>query len=296
MAALVPQREAWGTLSRSVASSKRGVATDGGHEEVGATIRIEVPRRHAHAVPRTLEAAALGGLAELTTAVVGPQSHAVVARLGLTGEGLTMPTAAIDEDQILIAIAIDVEEADTATHRLRQQGFTGGTRGVDELDARCLGHIGEGHRGQRLLDHARKRRRDRRRIGHALRRRLAKEQPEAGTDHAKRDDGRQRSTRRTRDAAVVMLWIRYLVVHRHRSLRAGRFADHSLEPDPCTERTAASEAWAPKPVSPRTAAGIDDPVDAWGLVGAGAAIDASKRPGRCRSKITIGSAAWLAAG
>ena len=71
---------------------------------------------------------------------------AVVAVEGLGGRRLDLvagPVGRIDEEQVLVAVAVVVEERDARAHRLGQELLAQGAVVVHEVDAGVLGDVDE---------------------------------------------------------------------------------------------------------------------------------------------------------
>ena len=114
-------------------------------EDVRAAVVVEVADRDAHAVQRDVQPDRRGHVLELHAAEVavelerralGLHRRIVVAR----------PDAAVDEEEIGLAVAVVVDDRDPAAHRLGQQLEAGVAVLVAEPHPAGGGHVGEGDR------------------------------------------------------------------------------------------------------------------------------------------------------
>ncbi len=120
-------------------------AVDRCHVNVGVAIVVVVAHGDALAIKCFVEPGLLGDVLEVALAVVAVQ--------GLSGRGLDLvagPERRVDEEQVLVAVAIVVEERHARAHRFGQELLSQRTVIVDERDARLLGDVHELHGGQCL--------------------------------------------------------------------------------------------------------------------------------------------------
>ena len=113
-------------------------AADRRDVEVGIAVVVVVAHGDALAVERLVEPGFLGDVLEV--------SLAVVAIEGLGRRGLDLvagPVRRVDEEQVLVAVAVVVEEGDARAHRLGQELVAEGAVVVHERDARVLGDVDE---------------------------------------------------------------------------------------------------------------------------------------------------------
>ena len=106
--------------------------------EIGVAVVVVVADGHALAVERLVEPGLLGDVLEV--------SLAVVAIEGLGRRRLDLvagPVRRVDEEQVLVAVAVVVEEGDARAHRLGQELLAEGAVVVDECDAGLLGDVDE---------------------------------------------------------------------------------------------------------------------------------------------------------
>ena len=122
-------------------------AADGRDVEVGVAVVVVVADGHALAVERLVEPGFLRHVLEVPLAVVA------VEGLGRRWCGLVLmarPGARVDEEQVLVAVAVVVEERDAGAHRLGQELLAVGAVEVDERDPGFLGDVDELHGRQGL--------------------------------------------------------------------------------------------------------------------------------------------------
>ena len=118
-------------------------AADGRHVEIGVAVVVVVADGHALAVERLVEPGLLGHVLEVPLAVVAVE--------GLGGCRLDLvagPVRRVDEEQVLVAVAVVVEERDARAHRLGQELLAERAVVVDEGDAGLLGDVDELDGGQ----------------------------------------------------------------------------------------------------------------------------------------------------
>ena len=104
------------------------VAVEAGGEEVDVAVVVVVGGGAAHAVHRHGQAGGARALDE-------PAGAVVLVERRQPGRGLARPVAAVRQEQILIAVAVGVEDHDAAAHRLGQVLLAEGAVGVAEADA-----------------------------------------------------------------------------------------------------------------------------------------------------------------
>ena len=106
-------------------------AAEGRDVEVGVAVVVVVADGHAHAEERLVEPGLLGHVLEVPLAVVAIEGLGR-RRLDLVAG----PVRRVDEEEVLVAVAVVVEERDARAHRLGQELLAAGAVGVDERDAR----------------------------------------------------------------------------------------------------------------------------------------------------------------
>lgn len=92
-------------------------AADAGDEEIGAAVVIVVPDGDAHAVEGGFETRGGGDVFEVAGAVVLVEAKTFGGGLAV---GMPGPEAAVDEDQILVAVGVEVEEGHASAHGFRE--------------------------------------------------------------------------------------------------------------------------------------------------------------------------------
>ena len=113
-------------------------AADRRHVEIGVAVVVVVADGHALAVERLVEPGLLGDVLEVSLAVVAVE--------GLGGRRLDLvagPVRRVDEEQVLVAVAVVVEEGDARAHGLGQELLAKRAVVVDERDAGVLGDVDE---------------------------------------------------------------------------------------------------------------------------------------------------------
>ncbi len=132
-------------------------------EQVGVAVVVDVGGGHAHALRLEVEAGPAGHVLEGAVAAIA------VKRRGVGSPPLLGPVHPVDEDEVLVAVAFDVEKGDARAHGLREVLLSKGAVVVAERDAGLRGHVAKGGVTCRRR-HERRRRRYRCPCGHDHRR------------------------------------------------------------------------------------------------------------------------------
>ena len=118
--------------------AKEIAAADGRHVEIGIAVVVIIAHGHSLAVKRLVEPGLPGDVLEMSLAVVAVE--------GLGGRRLDLvagPVRGVDEEQVLVAVAVIVEKGHARAHRLGQELVAEGAVVVDEVDAGFLGDVDE---------------------------------------------------------------------------------------------------------------------------------------------------------
>ena len=233
-------------------------AADARHQDLRARVRAGHGEREPHRLPRRLEAGA-DGPAEARRAVARVVEEHRGALPARRPRRRVRPCVAVGKQEVEVAVAVHVPDRDAAAHRLRQEPTAVGAARAPEVDAPRPGHVLERELGGRRDGRGGRRRPLRQRCdrrGHGHGPRPEHPRGDAGAHHRHE---RERAPQRHADHAVVALRVRGV---------------------PARWRAAGIRHW-PAPAPTRSARRDS------GRPGA---------PGRCRSKIAEGSAAWFAAG
>ena len=127
------------------------IAADAGDENIGITVVVEVADGDADAVHGHIQSNVFGDILECAVALVAIEGQA--RRLRGTGTSRTdfksVPPPGqgqtVDEQQILMTVAVVVNDRNAGAHRLRQEFLSGGAVEVVEVKVRGVGDIGEAH-------------------------------------------------------------------------------------------------------------------------------------------------------
>ena len=123
-----------------------------GDEQIGPAVVVHVADRDARAVEARRQTERRGAIREAPGAVVLVQRHRRTGpsggarRTGVPQGVHNAPFRRVHEQQVLVAVVVEVEERRAGAHRLRQQRLALGAVDVDEVDAGLRGHVGEGDR------------------------------------------------------------------------------------------------------------------------------------------------------
>ena len=110
--------------------AKKIAAADRRHVEIGVAVVVIVAHGHALAVKRLVEPGFLGDVFKVSLAVVAVEGLGR-RRLDLVAG----PVRRVDEEQVLVAVAVVVEKGDARAHGLGQELGAEGAVVVHELDA-----------------------------------------------------------------------------------------------------------------------------------------------------------------
>src|SRR5580704_1320079 len=127
------------------------VLPDASDKDVGKAIVVVVADGHAHAIEFDVQTGVGSHVGECAVAVVVIEAQRGARFL------VARPIGAVDEQDILPAVAVIVEERATGAESFGQEFSAEGSAVVLELDARMAGHIGEakaGRGGSRTLRYA----------------------------------------------------------------------------------------------------------------------------------------------
>jgi hypothetical protein len=121
--------------------AEESVAAARGDEQVRPAVVVVVADRDAHAVEFDVQPARGGHV------LVAASAIAVQGRRGSAAGGwrIAGPRAAVDEEEVRLAVAVEVEHRDAGAHRFGQEFLAGGAVEVREADAGLLGDIDEPH-------------------------------------------------------------------------------------------------------------------------------------------------------
>ena len=246
--------------------AKEAVGPDGTHEQVPPAVGVKIAHGDAGAVEGDVEPGAGGDVAERSRAIVVIELH---RRRRLRGLPLVPgPARSLDKKQILIAVAIVIEERAPAPHRLGEELLAGRAVLMNEVDAGGRRDVGERHgrhHDLRLLAA-----RGERELRFPWRRRGGFEpQPprnQAAAD-GHRDDQRQRPPERLADHGIVafldvVIGSRTALSRCHRDPRLSRCLrrrTNPQEPAPSSGRvcgttltSSSASSRPPPPISPET--------------------------------------------
>jgi len=121
------------------------VLPDDGDKDVLPAVVVVVGGRHAHPVELHLQACGLRRVAEAAVSLVPVQAHVGWSCLRLSGPG-----GAVDEQDVLASVVVEVEERGAGAQRLGQVLLAEGAVVVGEGDAGRLRHVDEAE-GERFL-------------------------------------------------------------------------------------------------------------------------------------------------
>ena len=118
--------------------------TDGRHEDVRPAVVVEITDGDAHAVEALREASFRADVREAAAAVVAIQRNRG-SRVGSLVRRATgpRPRLPVDEQQILVAVVVGVENGDTSAHGFGQEFLPLGAADAREADARLSGDVSE---------------------------------------------------------------------------------------------------------------------------------------------------------
>ena len=127
----LPEHPAAGVLEQTVRS-------EDGQVDVLVPVGVVVGDRCSDAVSGGVQPRTGGGVLEGAVPPVPVESGS-----GFRFGPLTRPAPAVHEEQVLIPIAVGVEEGNAAAHRLRQVLLAKGSALVHEVDPGGFGHLDE---------------------------------------------------------------------------------------------------------------------------------------------------------
>ena len=134
--------------------AKQAIRSHGRQINIAQAIAVIVPAGDPHSVARHVQTGTGGDVGELHRAA-GGRVVAIQCRGGslaiLLRSRIPRPAGAIREQQILIAIAVAIEERHAAAHRFRQQLFARGAVLVNKRDTGLPRDVGEAHGRHRSL-------------------------------------------------------------------------------------------------------------------------------------------------
>ena len=116
---------------------KQAVLADGGNQDIGEAIVIEVRHGHAHAVHFDCQAGTFGDVAESSVAIVAIQFQGAALAL------VTRPVHSIDQQNVQPTVAVVIQKGAAGTHGLGQILGAKSAAIVVEVDARGCGDVGE---------------------------------------------------------------------------------------------------------------------------------------------------------
>ena len=111
-----------------------------GDKNIVETIIIVIADGNTHAVEADVQSGAGCNISEVAFAIVAIQRH---RRRLLAWRNFARPISRVDEQQVLRAIVVEIEERHPATHGLGEKLFAVGAIIVDEVNPRCRHHIRE---------------------------------------------------------------------------------------------------------------------------------------------------------
>ena len=130
-------------LERALAGvAKQAVATECGDEQVDESVVVVVGGRGAHPVRLERQPRGLRDVGECAAAAVAIQ------RRQAAGRRPAGPRASVDEEEVLQAVVVDVEDDDAGAHGFGQVLLAEGAAVVTERDAGLRGDVGEGDSGR----------------------------------------------------------------------------------------------------------------------------------------------------
>ena len=139
-AAVLQARGGGGVAEARAVVEQQAVAPQRADEEVGVAVVVHVGGRRAQAVALHGQAGRARGVLERPVAAVAIERGKVRPSRG------TAQARALHEEEILVAVAVGIEEDDARAHRLRQVLLAGGAVVVAEGDPGFAGHLTERRR------------------------------------------------------------------------------------------------------------------------------------------------------
>ena len=113
--------------------AEQPVGANGADEHVAAAVTVKIAHRNTGPIERDVETGSRGHIAEHPRAVVVVEPH---RRWWLDRSPLIpRPPISLDQQQVLIAIRVVVEEGTPSPHRLREKFLTGRSILMDKVDA-----------------------------------------------------------------------------------------------------------------------------------------------------------------
>jgi hypothetical protein len=167
---------------------EEAVFAHGGEEHVGQSVVVVIADGDAHAVEAHVQAGAGGHVGEAAGAVIAVEGG---GRGCLAGRGAVGPVGGVDEEEVGVAVGVEVKEGHAATHRFGQEFVAVRAVVVDEGDAGGGGDVGELHFGNLGQDTLRKRGRREGCVGRRGRGWVAAEEPGRGPERQREDQKRR---------------------------------------------------------------------------------------------------------